>query len=52
MTQIHLTLKQEDVRTLLQESVKDQLSLNILTTVFNNLMEQQRDEYIGAGEYQ
>lgn len=52
MTQIHFTLKQEDIRTLLQESVKDQLSLNILTTVFNNLMEQQRDEYIGAGEYQ
>ncbi len=52
MTQVHFTLKQTEIQKMLEESVKDELSLNILTTVFNNLMEQQRDEYIGAGEYE
>lgn len=52
MTQVHFTLKQAEIQKLLEDSVKDAFSLNILTTVFNRLMEQQRDEYIGAGEYE
>ncbi len=52
MTQVHFTLKQTEIQKMLEDSVKDELSLNILTTVFNNLMEQQRDEYIGAGVYE
>ena len=50
--QVHFTLKQTDIQKMLEDCVKDELSLNILTTVFNNLMEQQRDEYVGAGEYE
>lgn len=52
MTQVHFTLKQEEIQNLIQESVKDDLSKKILTKVFNELMEQQRDEYVGAGEYE
>ena len=52
VTQVHFTLKQAEIQRILEESVKDELSLNILTTVFNKLMEQHRDEYIGAGEYE
>src|SRR5690625_3087135 len=52
MTQVHFTLKQEEIQNLIQESVKDDLSKKILTKVFNDLMEQQRDEYVGANEYE
>lgn len=52
MTQVHFTLKQDEIQKLLADSVKDELSLAILTTVFNTLMEHQRDEYIGANEYE
>jgi len=52
VTQVHFTLKQTEIQKLLENSVRDELSLSILTTVFNQLMEQQRDEYIGAGEYE
>lgn len=52
MTQVHFTLKTQDIQKLIEESVKDELSKNILTTVFNQLMEQQRDDYIGVGDYE
>lgn len=52
MTQVHFTLNAKDIQNLINESVNDDLSKNILTTVFNELMEQQRDEYIGVGEYE
>lgn len=52
MTQVHFTLKQEDIQKLIEESVTDDLSKNLLTTVFNQLMEEQRDQYIGVGEYE
>ena len=52
MTQVHFTLKQDEIQKLLADSVKDELSLTILTTVFNTLMEHLRDEYIGANEYE
>lgn len=35
MTQVHFTLKQEEIQKLIEGSVKDDLSKNILTTVFN-----------------
>ena len=52
MTQVHFTLNQEEIQKLIQKSVSDDLSKNILTTVFNELMEKQRDAYIGVGEYE
>jgi len=36
----------------LKQSVKDEVSKNILTTVFNQLMENQRTEYIQADDYE
>ena len=52
MTQVHFTLKQEEIQKLIEGSVKDDLSKNILTTVFNQLMEEQRNQYIGVGAYE
>lgn len=52
MTQVHFTLNQEEIQNLLEESVSGELSKNILTSIFNQLMEQQRDEYIGVGDYE
>ena len=52
MTQIHFTLNNEEVQSIIEHSVKDDVSKNILTTVFNQLMENQRTEYIQAGDYE
>lgn len=51
MTQVHFTLKQEELQKLLTDHVKDDLARSLLTTLFNQLMEQERDEYIGADPY-
>ena len=42
------TLKSEEIQSIIEYSVKDDVSKNILTTVFNQLMENQRTEYIQA----
>ena len=39
MTQVHFTLKSEEIQSIIEYSVKDDVSKNILTTVFNQLME-------------
>ena len=39
MTQVHFTLNSEEVQSIIEHSVKDDVSKNILTTVFNQLME-------------
>ena len=52
MTQVHFTLKSEEIQSIIEYSVKDDVSKNILTTVFNQLMENQRTEYIQAKEYE
>src|SRR5690625_5819939 len=46
MTQVHFTLNNEEVQSIIEHSVKDDVSKNILTTIFNQLMEEQRTEYI------
>ncbi len=51
MTQVHFTLKSEEIQSIIEYSVKDDVYKNILTTVFNQLMENQRTEYIQAKEY-
>lgn len=48
MTQVHFTLNNDEVQSIIEHSVKDDVSKNILTTVFNQLMENQRTEYIRA----
>ena len=35
MTQVHFTLKSEEIQSIIEYSVKDDVSKNILTTVFN-----------------
>uniref|UniRef100_UPI001C917650 transposase n=1 Tax=Enterococcus faecium TaxID=1352 RepID=UPI001C917650 len=45
MTQVHFTLKSEEIQSIIEYSVKDDVSKNILTTVFNQLMENQRNGY-------
>lgn len=38
MTQIHFTLNNEEVQSIIEHSVKDDVSKNILMTVFNQWM--------------
>ena len=52
MTQVYFTLNSEEVQSIIEHSVKDDVSKNILTTVFNQLMENQRTEYIQADDYE
>lgn len=52
MTQVHFTLNTEEIQKLTDQSVQDDLSKTILTTVFNQLMEEQRNEYLQADEYE
>lgn len=52
MTHLHFTLKTEEIQSLINQSVNDDLSKTILTTVFNQLMEQQRTKYIQANDYE
>lgn len=52
MTHIHFTLKREEIQSLIETAVKDDISKNILTTVFNQLMEEQRTQYIQASDYE
>lgn len=52
MTHLHFTLETKEIQNLIDKSVKDDLSKTILTTVFNQLMEEQRTQYIQADEYE
>ncbi|WP_025728238.1 transposase, partial [Atopobacter phocae] len=52
MTQVHFTMNREEVQSIIEHSVKDDASKSILTTVFNQLMENQRTEYIQADNYE
>ena len=52
MTQEHFTLNNKKVQSIIEQSVKDDVFKYILTTVFNQLMENQRTEYIQADEYE
>src|SRR5690625_3787771 len=52
MTHIHFTLETKEIQNLIEKSVQDDVSKNILQTVFDQLMENQRTEYIQATEYE
>src|SRR5690625_5123819 len=52
MTQVHFTMNNEQIHSINEDSVKDDVTKNILTTIFNQLMEEQRTEYIQAQEYE
>ena len=46
------TLNTNEVQNIIKHSVKDNVSKNILTTIYNQLIEEQRSEYIQAKEYE
>ena len=52
MTQVYFTLNSEEVQSIIENSAKDDVSKNILTTVFNQWMENQWTEYIQADDYE
>lgn len=52
MTQVHFTLETEDIQSLIDHSVKDNAAKQILQTVFNQLMNEQRTNYIQAKNYE
>ena len=52
MTQVYFTLNSEETEDIIEQSVTDDVSKNILTTVFNQLMENQWTEYIQAEDYE
>ena len=52
MTQVHFTLNLEEIQNLIDVEVKDNTAKSILTKVFNQLMEKERDEYLDNEAYQ
>ena len=52
MTQIHFTLDKNELQELISNSGADDASKLILTKLFNQLMENQRDEYCNASPYE
>src|SRR5699024_9980461 len=46
------TLETKEIQSLIDKSGKDDISKTILTTVFNQLMEEQRTQYIQAEAYE
>lgn len=52
MTQIYFTVNKEEIQNIINEEVKNDLSKNILTKVFNELMEKERDDYLNNEAYQ
>lgn len=52
MTQLHFTLNIEDIQNLINTEVNNNMARTILTKVFNELMEKERDEYLENTAYQ
>lgn len=52
MTQLHFTINQEEIQNLIDSEVKNDIARTILTKVFNELMEKERDEYLENKAYQ
>ena len=52
MTQLHFAISSEDIQSLIKESVDNKIARSILTKVFNQLMEKERDEYLENEAYQ
>ena len=51
MTQINLNLNAEQIRDIISNSGANDLAKQMLTTIFNQLMEKERDEYISVDAY-
>ena len=46
MTQLNITIDSDQIQTLIAQCAADELAKDIRTLVFNQIMEQQRTEYI------
>ena len=51
MTQINFTLDSEQIQDIISNSGANDLAKQMLTTIFNQLMEKERDAYINADNY-
>ena len=51
MTQINFTLDTNQIQELIENSGANDLAKQMLTVLFNQLMEKQRDEYIQVDPY-
>lgn len=51
MTQINLNLNAEQIQDIISNSGANDLAKQMLTTIFNQLMEKERDEYISVDAY-
>ena len=51
MTQINFTLDQIQIQELIENSGANDLAKQMLTTIFNQLMEKERDDYIKVDNY-
>ena len=51
MTQINFTLDSEQIQDIISNSGANDLAKQMLATIFNQLMEKERDEYINADSY-
>ena len=51
MTQINFTLDSEQIQDIISKSGANDLAKQMLTTIFNQLMERERDEYINVDTY-
>ena len=52
MTQLHFTLNTEDIQNIINAEVNNDVAKTILTKVFNELMEKERDECLENKAYQ
>ncbi len=51
MTHINFTLELEQVQELIEKSGSNDLAKPMLTTILNQLMDKQRDEYVQVDDY-
>jgi transposase-like protein len=51
MTQINLNLNTDQIQDIIAQSGANDLAKQMLTTIFNQLMEKERDEYINVDAY-
>lgn len=51
MTQLHFTLNIEDIKKLINAEVKNDMARTIIAKVFNELMENEREEYLENTAY-
>lgn len=51
MTQVHFTFESEEIQATINESGADDTAKTLMTIMFNQLMEEQRNQYIQANAY-